>query len=71
MLAQRAAYNIRNDLDEVTELGIEIIAEESESKDFNGKTLRIGEVNLRKPALGIYPKQLALETHKIKKLTKL
>jgi len=48
VMTENAAYTIRNDLDEVRELGIEIVAGENEPKDFNGKTLRIEEVNLRK-----------------------
>jgi len=46
VMTENAAYTIRNDLDEVRELGIEIVSGENEPKDFNGKTLRIEEVNL-------------------------
>ena len=48
VMTENAAYTIRNDLDEVRELGIEIVSGENEPKDFNGKTLRIEEVNLTK-----------------------
>ncbi len=47
VMTEKAAYTIRNDLDEVRELGIEIVSEE-EIKDFNGDELRIEEVNLRR-----------------------
>jgi len=45
VMTENAAYTIRNDLDEVRELGIEI-TRENQSKDFNGETLTIEEVNL-------------------------
>ena len=48
MMTENAAYTIRNDLDEVRELGIEIISGEEEPNDFRGETLRIEEVNLAK-----------------------
>jgi uncharacterized protein (DUF1786 family) len=46
MMTEKAAYTIRNDLDEVKQLGIEIAREENEAKDFNGETLMIEEINL-------------------------
>jgi len=47
IMTERAAYTIRNDLDEVKQLGIEIVKEENEPKDFRGETLTIEEVNLK------------------------
>jgi len=46
VMTENAAYTVRNDLDEVKELGIEITAEESEPRNFEGETLTIQEVNL-------------------------
>jgi len=48
VMTENTAYTIRNDLDEVRELGIEIVSGENKPKDFNGETLRIEEVNLTK-----------------------
>ena len=48
VMTENAAYTVRNDLDEVRELGIEIIAEENEPRNFKGETLTIEEVNLLK-----------------------
>ncbi len=45
VMTENAAYTIRNDLDEVRELGIEI-TQESPPNNFNGETLTIEEVNL-------------------------
>ena len=45
VMTESAAYTIRNDLDEVRELGIEI-TQESPPNNFNGETLTIEEVNL-------------------------
>ena len=42
VISENAAYTIRNDLDEVRELGIEVIPGE-ELKDFKGEKLRIEE----------------------------
>jgi len=47
-MTENAAYTIRNNLDEVRELGIEIVSGEREPKDFDGEKLRIEEVNLKK-----------------------
>ena len=47
IMTEKAAYTIRNDLDEVKQLGIEIVKEENEPKDFRGETLTIEEVNLK------------------------
>jgi uncharacterized protein (DUF1786 family) len=46
-MTESAAYTIRNDLDEVKELGIEI-TRESQLNNFNGETLTTEEVNLTK-----------------------
>jgi uncharacterized protein (DUF1786 family) len=46
VMTEKAAYTIRNDLNEVKQLGIEIVKEEKESKDFCGEILAIEEVNL-------------------------
>ncbi|NIP67345.1 hypothetical protein GWN63_06530, partial [Candidatus Bathyarchaeota archaeon] len=46
VMTERAAYTLRNDLDEVRELGIQIVSGENEPTDFDGKELRIEEVNL-------------------------
>lgn len=45
VMTENAAYSIRNDLDEVRELGIEI-TRKNHSNDFSGETLHIEEVNL-------------------------
>ncbi len=45
VMTRNAAYTIRNDLDEVRALGIEI-TQESPPNDFKGETLNIEEVNL-------------------------
>lgn len=47
VMTEAAAYTIRNNLDEVRELGIEI-TQENPPNDFNGETLTIEEVNLTK-----------------------
>lgn len=46
LMTEKAAYTIRNDLDEVRELGIQIVYGENKPTDFDGKELRIEEVNL-------------------------
>lgn len=46
MMTEKAAYTIRNDLEEVRELGIEVVCGENQPDDFNGETLSIKEVNL-------------------------
>jgi uncharacterized protein (DUF1786 family) len=46
-MTKRAAYTIRNDLDEVREMGIEISHEENELGDFDGEVLEIEEVNIK------------------------
>ena len=48
VMTANVAYTIRNDLDEVRELGIEVVSGEDEPKDLRGETLRIEEVNLTK-----------------------
>lgn len=45
---ERAAFTIRNDLDEVRELGIEVIPETQEPKNFEGVELKLEEINLQK-----------------------
>jgi len=47
IMTEKAAYTIRNDLEEVKQLGIEIVKEENEPKGFQGETLPIEEVNLK------------------------
>lgn len=46
-MTERAAYTIRNDLDEVREMGIEIIRGETELEDFEGEILETEEVNIK------------------------
>src|SRR4030042_4351554 len=46
VMTEKTAYTVRNNLDEVKQLGIEI-AKEDEPKEFQGKTLTIQEVNLK------------------------
>ncbi|MDH5391057.1 MAG: DUF1786 family protein, partial [Candidatus Bathyarchaeota archaeon] len=48
VMTENAAYTVRNDLDEVRELGIEIIAGENEPKDFKGENFTIEEGNFAK-----------------------
>jgi uncharacterized protein (DUF1786 family) len=48
VMTENAAYTIRNDLDEVREVGIEIITEENVPRDFKGETMTIEEVNILK-----------------------
>jgi len=48
VMTEGAAYTVRNDLDEVRELGIEIIKDKSDLEDFKGETLQVEEVNLGK-----------------------
>ncbi len=47
LMTEKAAYTVRNDLDEVRSLGIEVVKEESEPEGFRGETLKIEEVNLK------------------------
>ena len=53
IMTENAAYTIRNDLDEVRELGIEI-TQESPPNNFNGETLTIEEVNLTRLEAFLY-----------------
>jgi uncharacterized protein (DUF1786 family) len=46
-MTKRAAYTIRNDLDEVSGMGIEILHRENELCDFDGEILEIEEVNIK------------------------
>jgi len=48
VMTENAAYTARNDLDEVRELGIEIVRNEKDPVDFEGETLRIEEINIAK-----------------------
>jgi len=45
-IANQTAYTIRNDLEEVTEMGIHIVSQESELGNFDGETLDIKEINI-------------------------
>ncbi|UCF58760.1 MAG: DUF1786 domain-containing protein [Candidatus Bathyarchaeota archaeon] len=47
-MTERSAYTIRNDLDEVSSLGIEIIHREDDLGKFDGEILAIEEVNIKK-----------------------
>ena len=47
VMTENAAYTVRNRLDEVRELGIEIVAEGGKPPGFEGEILTIEEVNLR------------------------
>lgn len=48
VMTETTAYTIKNDLDEVRELGIKVVSGEEAPKDFSGEVLRIKEVNLVK-----------------------
>jgi len=48
VMTENVAYTVRNDLDEVRELGIEIVRNEKDLVDFEGETLRIEEINIAK-----------------------
>jgi len=48
LMTEQAAYTIRNDLDEVRSLGIEIIHGEDELGNFDGEILTIEELDIRK-----------------------
>ena len=45
-MTERAAYTVRNTLDQVRELGIEVAADEEPSAEFQGQTMTIKEINL-------------------------
>jgi uncharacterized protein (DUF1786 family) len=45
---EKAAFTIRNNLDEVEELGIKIVPERQELKGFEGVTIELEEINLQK-----------------------
>ncbi|MBS7642972.1 DUF1786 domain-containing protein [Candidatus Bathyarchaeota archaeon] len=47
IMTENAAYTIRNDLDEVKQLGIEVIKRENPPIGFKGEILTIEEVNIR------------------------
>ena len=47
VMTKKAAYTVRNHLDEVKQLGIKIVKEENEPQDFHGETLTIEEINLK------------------------
>ena len=47
VMTKKAAYTLRNHLDEVKQLGIKIVKEENEPQDFHGETLTIEEINLK------------------------
>jgi len=46
-MTEYASYTIRNDLDEVREMGIGIVHQEDELENFNGEIIEIEEVNIR------------------------
>jgi uncharacterized protein (DUF1786 family) len=46
LITEEAAYTVRNDLDEVRELGIEIVKDENDPEGFHGETLTIEEINI-------------------------
>jgi uncharacterized protein (DUF1786 family) len=48
IMTENAAYTIRNDLDEVKQLGIEVVKEENPPIGFKGEILTIEEVNIRR-----------------------
>jgi len=48
LMTENAAYTVRNDLDQVKQLGIEVVKGGNEPKSFNGEILTLEEVNLRK-----------------------
>ena len=48
IMTENAAYTVRNDLNEVRDLGIKITTEENEFEAFKGESLTIEEVNLVK-----------------------
>lgn len=45
VMTEKAAYTVRNDLDEVSSLGVEIIESEDENVHFEGEILSTSEVN--------------------------
>jgi uncharacterized protein (DUF1786 family) len=47
IMTESAAYSIRNDLDEVEQIGVEVCRGEEPPEGFNGEVLDIGEVNLK------------------------
>jgi len=47
IMTKNAAYTVRNDLDQVKELGIQVVTGEKEPTGFKGEILTIEEVNLR------------------------
>jgi len=47
IMTESAAYSIRNDLDEVKQLGIEVWRGEKPPKGFRGEVLNISEINLK------------------------
>jgi uncharacterized protein (DUF1786 family) len=46
IITEKAAYTVRNDLDEVQQLGIEVVKGETKPKWFQGETLTTEEINL-------------------------
>jgi uncharacterized protein (DUF1786 family) len=47
IITEKAAYTVRNDLDEVRQLRIEIVKDENEPEGFPGETLIVEEINLQ------------------------
>ncbi|MCK5628495.1 DUF1786 domain-containing protein [Candidatus Bathyarchaeota archaeon] len=50
LMTENAAYTVRNNLEQVMSLGIEIVTANQEPKNFEGEQLKIEEVNLNKLA---------------------
>ncbi len=47
IMTENTAYTVRNDLEEVKQLGIELVKQEKEPEDFQGKTITLEEINLK------------------------
>jgi len=46
VVTESAAYTIRNVLEEVKQLGIEVVTEDNETQEFRGETITLEEINL-------------------------
>jgi len=60
MMTESAAYSIRNDLDEVKQIGIEVRRGEEPPEGFRGEVLDIGEVNLKELDVFLSKKNVSL-----------
>jgi len=60
MMTESAAYSIRNDLDEVIQLGIEVWRGEEPPEGFRGEVLDISEVNLKELDVFLSNKNMSL-----------